>query len=268
MGNSGDSVTGIELDALREAIKAKYRAYHSIDRDRFPDFDYNSNRANYQPLKESFEVEFYEIRKIDRVNNALHVPSTNTLALLFTNPDFIPRKKILNTCRSYAEGPAKLVAGEADTNVVQAKRIRHLVRRNGALLLAGAGVVAALLIYQTTQQTPPGSGLIIHRPYHDQIVPRQLLAEGRATGVDTVWVVVRPLGRGEYWVQPPISVEAAGKWLGRIYIGSVDKGDIGVRSQIRAFGHPAIALAEGKVLSSWPEAGYSSETIEVVRGAD
>ncbi|CCG99302.1 hypothetical protein FAES_1292 [Fibrella aestuarina BUZ 2] len=265
MSNSGESLTVTEMSDLREAIKAKYRTYQSLDRDRFPDFEYNSNRANYQPLKESFEVEFYEIRKIDRINNALHVPSTNTLALLFTNPDFIPGKKILNTCQSYAKGPSTLVANEANMGVAQAK---PAISRNGALVLAGVVVGAALLIYQTTQQASPGSQLIIHRPYHDQIVPRQLLAEGRVTGLDTVWVVVRAIGRGQYWVQPPIGVEATGKWLGRIYIGSVDKGDIGVRSQIRAFGRPAIALQEGQILTSWPEADYASETIEVVRGTE
>ncbi|MEZ0609750.1 hypothetical protein ACAW74_14625 [Fibrella sp. WM1] len=265
MSNSGDSVTVTEMSALREGIKAKYRTYHLLDRDRFPDFDYNSNRANYQPLKESFEIEFYDIRKIDRVNNALHVPSTNTLALLFTNPDFIPGKKILNTCRSYAEGKSKVVSEDAEE---ETHKPSPTLSRNRVWSLAGFTVVAALITYQITRPTATGSGLIIHRPYHDQIVPRQPLAEGRVTNVDTVWVVVRAIGRAEYWVQPPIRVEADGKWLGRIYIGSIDKGDIGVRSQIRAFGRPAISLQEGKILHAWPEAQCSSEIVEVVRGAE
>lgn len=265
MGNPVDSVAVAEMSALREGIKARYRSYHLLDRDRFPEFDYNSSRANYQPLKESFEVEFYEVRKIDRVTNSLHIPSTNTLAQLFTNPDFTPGKKILNTCRSYAEGNAKDSAEAAGADDHKPKAT---VKRAPGLLLAGVAVGTALLVYHATRQGGTGNELVVYRPYPDQIVPRQLLAEGRIADEDTVWVVVRAVGRGNYWVQPPIKAEANGKWLGRIYIGSVDKGDIGVRSQIRAFSRPSVPLQEGQVLSAWPEAARSSETVEVIRGTE
>lgn len=85
-----------EMKALRESIKNKYKAYHRLDRDRFPEFEYNTNRANYESLRESFEEEFFVVRGFDTADRHIHIPDTNTLALLFCDEYYLPGKKILN----------------------------------------------------------------------------------------------------------------------------------------------------------------------------
>lgn len=256
-----------EMKDLREGIKRRYNYYHLLDRDRFPELEYNTNRANYEHLRESFEEEFYVVRGIDRTKGSIHIPSTNTLALIFSDDKYIPGRKILNTCRSYAEGKTKantatdIHANKPFEKSTSKKNGRVVVLLGLGLLGAGFAIHAALT---QLNPEPPASGLTIYHPYHGQFIPRLSFAEGRVSNADTVWIVIRPVEGSNYWVQPPIKVEND-KWKGLIYIGSVDKGDIGVRSQVRAFVNPTHVVKEGDVLTTWPEAELSSEAIVVVR---
>ena len=43
---------------LREGIQNRYNEFHLKDKVTYPDFEYNTNRANYKPLRESFEEDF------------------------------------------------------------------------------------------------------------------------------------------------------------------------------------------------------------------
>lgn len=262
MENSDDLVT--DMSALRAAINTKYLAYHKLDKDRFPKFEYNTNRANYEPLRLSFDEEFYVVRGIDRTRNSLHIPSTNTLALIFCDDSYVPGKKILETCRSYAAGKSTIVPNGVEPAIAPAA-----TRSKKLLAVASLVVLLGLAAYwgsRRVQSTSSPGELSIYHPYSSQVLPRQSFAEGRVVNADTVWIVIRAVDGAKYWVQPPIKVDKNHRWRGRIYLGSVDKGDIGIRSEVRAFVNPAQTLAEGDVLDSWPDAELSSDIIEVVRG--
>ena len=251
-----------QLKALREGIKSKYKEYHALNRDRFPDFEYNTNRANYEPLRESFEEEFYVIRNIERTNKNIHIPSTNTLALIFYDDNYVPGKKIFNTCRSYAEGKST----QPEVTVVSQSSITN--RSTIAIFITGLVILSGLLfyIYQKVFTTLP-TGLIIEQPTNNILVPMEVTVEGKVSNARKVWIVVRYAGGLRYWVQPPIEVEDDGKWKGAILIGEDNIGDMGLRSQIRAFVNPVKSLKGDEVLYSWPEAQLSSKVVEVIRGS-
>ena len=274
MENFDNQVAETDMKTLRGGIKRKYEAYHALDRDRFPEIEYNTNRANYEPLRESFEEEFYGVRGMDRVKSSIHIPSTNTLALIFCDDNYVPGKKILNTCRSYAEGKSKFAVNENSQITIPAeatvpvgtsgKRWAGLI----LLILFLTGVTIFITTNANVFRTQSSAAdLVMQHPVQGKIVPREILASGKVNNASTVWLVIRAVGGVRYWVQPPIMVEEDGTWRGPIYIGSDDKGDIGVTSQIRAFVNPVDKLKEGDILHAWPEAELSTKAIEVTRGA-
>lgn len=79
-----------------------------------------------------------------------------------------------------------------------------------------------------------------------------------------VWVIVRPKGSREFYVQPEVVVGRSGGWSCMAYIGRRGQ-DFLKQFQIRAVANPEVDLSEGKVLSSWPPAELSSEVITVVK---
>lgn len=262
-----------DLKGLREGIRNKYQEYYLKDKVRFPDFEYNSSRANYQPLKDSFEEEFYIVRGIDRINNNIHIPSTNTLALIYSDTTYVPGKKILNTCYLYIESKSEIVFKTTSSAIPPSLPVRSALNnwlKACVLAFVGITILTGLMtyVYNPFSSTAPASGLIIDRPSDRQLVPRQLIAEGSVSNATTVWIVIRGVKSSRYWVQPEASVDNKGKWKGHIYIGSEDEADIGLRSQIRAFVNPVKSLKEGDVLFSWPDAQLSSKTIEVIRGPE
>ncbi|GAB2563217.1 hypothetical protein [Spirosoma aerophilum] len=276
MENPAKSTTENEVEALRQAIKNKYKQYHLLDRDRFPEFEYNTNRTNYEPLRESFNEEFYAVRGLDRANNTIHIPSTNTLALLFTGDGYLPKGKILNTCRSYAEGRTQKVITPAVSDPVAPTPITQLkvtlssrINRR-TLLLVSLGIAAGLLTYASifySRSALPAGKVIITSPTSGMTVPRIMIAQGKAPGAKQVWLVVHNPKYPEYYVQDPIGVAKDGVWEGLLYTGSVAKGNIGMRFQVRAFANLTQSLPEDQIIDAWPKAEFSSDIIEVVRGA-
>ena len=278
MEKSDHTLTADEMKSLREGIKAKYHAYHLRNRDRFPEFEYNTNRANYEPLVDSFLEEFHEVRQIDPKKNNLHVPSARTLASIFCNDNYVPGIKILNTCRSYAEGPSR-VANETGGAAMKPPEGPPKIKKAGSIRLLGfvaLGFLTALAAYAVIAHMRAASrpnGLLMHRPYTRQTVSRRPVVEGNVSNADTVWIVVRPVGSDEYYIQPPIKVEYDGTWRSQIYVGTVGKDNIGSAFQIRAFVNPAGAFKvleeyERHVFNGWPEAELSTGIVEIVRGPD
>ena len=258
-----------EMQTLREGIKNKYRTYHLLNRDRFPTFEYNTNRANYEPLVESFREEFYVTRGFDTADRNIHIPSTNTLAQLFCDEYYLPGKKILNTCQAYVD---ELPGDTGVNNTLPAKpEIVTMPVKPVNLLLTGAVLVALLVVYIISKpaldNTPPASGLLLNRPSNGRVVPMELLAGGTVLNAQTVWVVVRPKGSKQYFVQPPMKVGDDHTWRGAIYIGSVNVANVGLRFQVRAFVNPVTTLKEGDLLQSWPQAELATGVVEVIRGA-
>ncbi len=260
------------MQTLREGIKSKYEEYNRQDEKRFPPLEYNTNRANYEALRLSFEEEFYVIRGVDRGKNTIHIPSTKTFAAIFCDENYVPGKKILNTCHSYAEGFSQLVPGES-ASVPRRVMVRKINRR---LLIVGILVLVSAISYlivNSLQAPPPASGLVMHRPQKKQVVGRKSLVEGSVSNADTIWVVVRPQQKEEYYFQPPIKVKSDGTWTGEIYVGSVGKETTGLTFEVRAFVRPvgapeSLEVIESIVPDSWPEAELSSPIVEVVRGVE
>lgn len=258
-----------EMQTLREDIKKKYQTYHRLDRDRFPEFEYNTSRANYEPLRESFNEEFYRIRGLLPSDKSIHIPSTNTLAQLFCDEHYLPGKKILHTCRAYVdESPGDTGISDSPINNLKTP---SLSAKLVTLICIGVVLVVALGIYAiretSLKSTPPASGLTLNRPSNGRVVPQEVLAGGTVLNAKIVWVVVRPAGSKQYFVQPPMTVGDDHTWRGVTYIGSVNRANIGSTFQIRAFVNPVAALKEGDLLNSWPQAELATGIVNVVRGA-
>ncbi len=276
MENAGDPTIQLVMKTLREGIKSKYGDYHRQNEKRFPNLEYNTNRVNYEPLAESFREEFYIIRGVDRAKNTIHIPSTKTFAAIFCDEQYVPGKKILNTCRSYAEGASQIVI-EGNTSVTEQittttipKKPRNIVLPLSSILLISAIIC---LVISWLYSTPAASGLVIYRPQKRQLVPRKFFIEGRVLNAETVWIIVRPQKKDEYYFQSPIKVKSDGTWKGEIYVGSTSKESIGLTFEVRAFVKPAgapesLEVLENTVPTSWPEAELLSSTVEVVRGPD
>ncbi|MBD2702766.1 hypothetical protein IC229_19115 [Spirosoma sp. BT702] len=269
-----------EVKNLRERIRTKYDTYYKRDKVRFPTIDYNTNRGNYEPLRQSFVEEFYVVRGIDRVDNNLHIPSTNTLALLFTDDNYLPGKKILNTCRSYAEGKSTVIADTRNQPDSQTKTSPDTANRK--LFMAGFIFLTGLVVYGIIKYLFPSraSDLVIHTPHNAETVPRIVAIEGNVSNADSVWVVVHPIswnrsyepdgGWNKYFIQAPVKVESNGTWKCVLYIGSTNAGEAGVKWQIRAFVNPEqdykSLYTSSDLYHQWPKAELSTQAIEVTRG--
>ena len=258
-----------DLKSLRDDVKKRYLYYNKLDTDRFPIFEYNTNRKNYEPLKESFEEEFFTRRGISRTKNNLHIPSTNTLALFFTDNSYIPSQKILNTCRSYTKENVLKINRLRDDEIVsemsQSKYSKGQLAVGKAFLILGTILFFVYVSYKLLG--PKNERLRISRPSLNSIIPRIVTVEGTVEGAGEIWVVVKSKSANKYYVQQPILSQKNGDWVGTIIIGSVNSEDIGQAYEIKAFFNPVKKMKTGDELKAWPIAEVSTETIEVIRGS-
>ena len=270
-------MTEKEMHALREDIKRKYEAHRLDKPGKYPKIKFNSYPAAYVHLQESIKEELVKYGQTDPQQAGVAIPSTKIFAKIFHENYVLKDEKIIDTCYLYARGTTRdnlstITVDAADTDTTKTGTFARNWFSNwtatGKITLAGVIIFAGLAVHKATNQpsTLAANGLVIDSPTNDSIVPRQLLAQGKVANANVVWVVVRSAESVRYWVQPEAKVNDDGTWKGHIYVGSVDKGDGGIRYQIRAFVNPAKPLAEGEVLYSWPEAQLSSGIVEVVRG--
>jgi hypothetical protein len=254
-----------DLKSLREAIKKRYNSYNAEDGIRFPVFDYNTNRRNYETLKESFEEDFYARRGVSRTNNNLHIPSTNTLALFFTDDSYKPSRKILNTLLAYADNTNEKIRNQSILN-------QTIVRNHNTLIKASV-VLAVTLFFSYKVFIDNSSQLEILTPKTNESVSRMLAIEGKTnftSGNDTknVWIVVKSKMSGICYVQAPISIQRNGSWKGNVIIGREGNGDVGFAYEIKALLNPQLKIKEGDTSRIWPSAEVSTEIIRVVRGVN
>jgi hypothetical protein len=80
------------------------------------------------------------------------------------------------------------------------------------------------------------------------------------------WVVVHPVGSTEYYVQAPPTVGNDGRWLATARLGEAGQGS-GQTFELVAFANPEPKLAEGQVLTTWPNAQARSDVVAVARKA-
>lgn len=265
------SLTENERQHLREGIQRQYKQYQLKNPVRFPDFDYNTNRANYEPLRTSFEVEFYETRGIDRLSDSIHIPSTSTLAMLFTDPTYVPNKKIVNTCLSYAEGPiARIQAPEPTDPVTASPASRPPAHQSRNFLLIGVSITLVGVLFFCIRLffIVRPSGLRMDRPVNHTSVSQEVIVEGQAIHTETVWLVVHPESGHLYYVQPAVKVQDNNWWISVVFVGGTQNDDVGHTFQIRAFVHPVQPLTSGQILHSWPEAALSTPAATVTRKAN
>lgn len=259
-----------DMYILREGIKRKYLDYHLRDKDRFPLVEFNTNRRNYQPLRDAFEDEFFNLRGIDRVNNNLHIPSTNTLVLIFTDESYVPSFKILNTCRSFSNKKSDKIIREDDINGIIYDSKKTSISTIKSILISKytlIGTFTLLCFFLFFHYNNFQNRIIIDRPYPNSTVPRNLIVEGAATNANKVWIIVRAKQSNTYWVQPPLIVNSDGIWKGQVFIGRLgNTDDVGQWFQIKAFVEPENNLYEGQQLHSWPQSKLSTDVVEVVRG--
>lgn len=257
----------IDLIQLRENIKKAYFTYNTKNIDRFPIFEYNTNRKNYEPLKESFEEEFYVKRGIDRMKNNLHIPSSNTLALFFSNDLYVPSPKILNTCRSYCDG---IIKPEQGNNKKQFGLIMFLMNPINQRSLFKIILLLGLLyftLFLVSYDKQKYERMKVNSPTSKSEVPRNLEIGGTATNAREIWIVVKPKNKEVFYVQSPIKVQDNGKWNGIVIIGGIGHEDIGQIYEIGTFINPKPKISEGMELKHWPVAEVSTERLEVIRGS-
>lgn len=268
METSDQSLIKPEMSLLRESIKNKYKQYHITDPGHFPLVEFNTNRTNYGPLRASFEEEFYVVRGIDRTSPNIHIPSTNTLSLLFCDDSYVPSKKILNTCRSYAEGKSGVSVSSGASAPISSEPA--ITNKPKGLAPTGLGLLASLVVILALSRwfaKPAASELVIDRPTARSTVSQEVIVEGKAINAETVWLVVHAEKSLLYWIQPPVKVQDNGMWIGVIYIGGVSYGDAGLLYQVRAFVDPDKKLTSGMILKGWPRAKLASDSLEVIKGS-
>lgn len=268
MKNPDESIDAVQLYSLREGVKEKYKQYHLTDRDRFPAIQYNTNRNNYEPLRTSIEVELFTVRGIEKTTDFYQIPSTSTLANLFTNDGYVPGKKLLSTYLLYAEANEKGVAGSKGIAVpdFRSRYSKWSITSSFSvfIVLVVALMLAVYLWRPFWASTSPGT-LRVTRPKANALVPWEVVIEGTVTNAETVWLVVRHEKGYQYYVQPQVRVQNDGSWLGVIYIGRDSSDNAGLTFQIRALVKPVSELARGEIYYDWPEAELTSEILEVVR---
>jgi hypothetical protein len=272
-----------ENENLRKAILNKYETYRLLDPYRFPAIELNTSRANYEPLRKSFEEEFYVKRGISRLSNNLHIPSANTLSFIFNDDTYLPSRRILTTCQSYAAiEPEQDFANPDPPQINTSPQRSTSVRKASFLgLLVLLGFSLFLILNYTTGKS--AERLTIDDLYQNQTVPRHFIIEGNAPPSDTVWIVIHPIGLGkseassknwkEYYLRDPVLADKSGKWKCEVVIGRIGTEDIGGRFQIRAFMYlrkkdQIKVNSDTQVLSSWPTAELSTGVLEVIRGAE
>ncbi|MBO0934353.1 hypothetical protein [Fibrella aquatilis] len=264
---------------LKEGVRKKYEAYRLAKPGKYPVLKFNSYPAPYEHLRNSFKEELTGYGQADMQEALAAIPSTKTFAKIFHEGYIIKDENVLNACYLYAWGKPRPVASEEASSavlpdvskpVVTSLKTPLIGQANRrvllfAALLIGAGLVAYVAIGYYRSTLPP-SGLVIISPTKDMTVPRIMIAQGKVAHAKTVWMVIHNPEFPDYYVQVPIKVGADGAWEGLIYTGSREKGNIGVRFQVRAFVNPTKPLIEEQVLHAWPEAELSSGIIEVIRG--
>jgi hypothetical protein len=262
MKNPDESIDTGQLQSLRESIKEKYKQYQLTDRDRFPSIAYNTNRNNYEPLRISIEEELFTVRGIEKSTDHFQVPSISSLANLFTNDRYVPSKKLLNTYQLYAESNANAVS-RSETPGLPKSSTGWIIKISGAILVAAVTILLVLYLWPLAGTSP--SNLYITRPKTKALVPWELVVEGHVTDAETVWLVVRYEKGIHYYVQPQVTVQKGGRWLGVVYIGSDNSHQEGLKFQIRALVNPVEKLTNEEIYYDWPEAELTSELVEVVR---
>lgn len=133
-----------------------------------------------------------------------------------------------------------------------------LVRAFGPGLLAAAAVASLAAVTAEGQpSTIDLSAAGTRAPWHACV--------GGTIGRDgEVWVIVRPAGSSDYFVQPRVTTNGR-TYRATLYIGEDRREHNGLRFEVAAVLDPRARLHEGDVLSDWPPAAARSRVVEILR---
>lgn len=130
---------------------------------------------------------------------------------------------------------------------------------------AFVSMVVTLATTIVSADAPDAPFIRITSPKADQSVDTLAEVTGEVSIADAeVWLVVRPPGLAEYWVQPQAAVGRSKKFEGLANIGRPNQ-DYGKKFEIRAVANPKVELRVGDVLKTWPPAEASSEIVRVIK---
>ncbi|MEZ0483270.1 hypothetical protein [Fibrella aquatica] len=259
-------MTDNEMIELREAIRKKYEEYRLAKPGKYPTIKFNSYPAPYEYLRTSFKEELINQGQADMQEAIAAIPSVKTLAKIFHEGYILKDEKALTTCYLYAWGkPIHIASDITSPTITPTRETLRQQPTKRILFFVGLAIGVSALAYLLVGQY--ASGLVIDSPANGMTVPRIMIAEGRVNDAEMVWLVIRPVGKPEYYVQAPIKVADDGTWKGPIYTGNGDSRSVGVRFLVRAFVNPKKPLIEEQIIYAWPQAELSSDIVEVVRGA-
>ena len=106
-----------------------------------------------------------------------------------------------------------------------------------------------------------GSVIKITLPKRGESVAHQQPVSGTVLNPTTdVWVVVHPMASSSFFVQPRVGVRSDRTWSVYAFFGAGPNVDSTEEFEVGAFANPKVSLADGQVLSDWPE----SESRDIV----
>jgi hypothetical protein len=125
------------------------------------------------------------------------------------------------------------------------------------------------LVFALSMHASAAKGIEIVSPVDNAGVAWRSCVSGYlAVGDRPAWLIIRPFGSSDHFVQPSISLRTQGDhpWF-RVqgYFGEDTPLHNGVRFEIQVVQNARVALREGMVLPTFPDAQFRSPVIEVVR---
>lgn len=82
---------------------------------------------------------------------------------------------------------------------------------------------------------------------------------------EKVWILIKPMGITDVWVQPFATVDGAGTFEAVPHFGRDIDIDKGTRYEFRVLADPHVKLEEGMRFSDWPEGRVRTDIFRVTR---
>ena len=128
-----------------------------------------------------------------------------------------------------------------------------------AAVCAWSVVLAAPVVAQDITLFSPKTGSLVDNRHPVRGTVDFMPEDGK------VWILVKPVGVSDIWVQPFSSVDAAGAFEGVPHFGRPGDIDTGKRFEFRLVADPLLKLEEGLRLSDWPKARARTGITRVTR---
>jgi hypothetical protein len=167
------------------------------------------------------------------------------------------------------ELPSRHMAGKLYLNLF-VRRVTNcgILGEKWLMLYKPLIVTLCIVCLSLVSEAQQNAKLKVIEPNDEARVQRRLEVKGTLENPkdkDQVWVIVRPLEAGQFWVQPKISIRGEGKWSVDVYIGRSGSVDEGKSFEIRAVLNPKEPLKDGDILGDWPDAEAQSQVVGVTR---